>query len=134
MDATEPDITTGELLDKAKVLIVDDDPMTCRLLSLQLEMEGYPCVELSDPDRIMDVIRAESPALLLVDFHLGSYGGLELLQVVRDREEYRELPVVVMSGMDHGQESEEAGANGFVLKPFNLEGLLTTIQDALGRA
>jgi DNA-binding response OmpR family regulator len=134
MDVTEPDITTGELLDKAKVLILDDDPMTCRLLSLQLEMEGYPCVELSDPDQLMEVLTAESPALLLVDFHLGSYGALELLQVVRDRDEYCDLPVVVMSGMDHGQESEEAGADGFVLKPFNLQDLLTTIQDVLGRA
>ena len=118
---------------KPKVLIVDDDPMTCRLVKLQLEMEGYVCKTLSDPERVLEVIADDLPELVLVDFHLGTQGGLELLQSIHSREEYEHLPVVVMSATDYQRESELAGANGFVLKPFNWEDITTTIQEVLDR-
>lgn len=128
---TEPDFTSTQHSNKAKLLIVDDDPMTCQLLSMQLEMEGYPCATLSDPERILELVAAEPPALILVDFHLGTQGGLDLLHTVRSHKGYQGLPVVVMSGMDHRQESESAGANGFVLKPFNLQELVAIIEEVL---
>jgi two-component system OmpR family response regulator len=116
-----------------KLLIVDDDPMTCQLLKIQLEMEGYACTTLSDPERILEAIRTEFPSLALLDFHLGACDGLDLLQAIRSREECQSLPVVIMSGLDHRQDSELAGANGFMLKPFNLEDLVALIQEVLER-
>jgi len=119
--------------DKPRLLIVDDDPMTCRLVKIQLEMEGFVCQTLSDPERALEVIAEESPALVLVDFHLGTQGGLDLLQTIRNRVEYSRLPVIVMSATDYQRESKLAGANGFVLKPFNWEDIATAIQEVLDR-
>jgi CheY-like chemotaxis protein len=119
------------MTDGYKCLIVDDDPMTCQLLKLQLEMEGYSCVTLSDPGQALAVIAAESPALVLADFHLGTQDGLGLLHTIRSYEAYHFLPVVIMSGIDYQKECELAGANGFVLKPFSLQDLLSTIQKVL---
>jgi two-component system phosphate regulon response regulator PhoB len=119
--------------DKPRLLIVDDDPMTCRLVKIQLEMEGFVCQTLSDPERALEVIAEESPALVLVDFHLGTQGGLDLLQTIRSRAEYSRLPVVVMSATDYQRESKLAGASGFVLKPFSWEDIATTIQEVLDR-
>jgi len=119
--------------DKPRLLIVDDDPMTCRLVKIQLEMEGFVCQTLSDPERALEVIAEESPALVLVDFHLGTQGGLDLLQTIRSRAEYSRLPVIVMSATDYQRESKLAGANGFVLKPFNWEDIATAIQEVLDR-
>ncbi len=119
--------------DKPRLLIVDDDPMTCRLVKIQLEMEGFVCQTLSDPERALEVIAEESPALVLVDFHLGTQGGLDLLQTIRSRAEYSRLPVVVMSATDYQRESKLAGASGFVLKPFSWEDIATTIQKILDR-
>jgi DNA-binding response OmpR family regulator len=133
MSAEKPDIAPGGGASRIKLLIVDDDPVTCRLLALQLEMEGYSCTTLSDPDQVLDVIAEESPMLILADYHLGSCDGLDLLRTIRNHKEWRYLPVVVMSGLDHQKESEAAGANGFVLKPFGVNELLTTIQDVLTR-
>ncbi len=118
---------------KPRLLIVDDDPMTCRLVKIQLELEGYACTTLSDPDRILETIAEESPALVLMDFHLGTQGGLDLFQTIRSHEEHKNLPVVVMSGIDYQRESEQAGVDGFVLKPFHMEDLVTTIRDVLDR-
>ena len=133
MGAEKPDIASGGEASRIKLLIVDDDPVTCQLLALQLEMEGYSCTTLSDPDQVLDVIAEESPMLMLADYHLGSRDGLDLLRAIRNHKEWRCLPVVVMSGLDYQKESEAAGANGFVLKPFRVDELLTTIQDVLTR-
>ena len=133
MTAVSPDITPDVPIDKVRLLIVDDDPMTCRLLALQLDMEGYHSTTISDPERVLEIITAESPGLILVDYHLGRHAGLDLLRTIREHEEYKYLPVIVMSGIDRRQESGLAGANAFVLKPFNLSELVTIIQAVLER-
>lgn len=120
-------------LDKPRLLIIDDDPMTCRLMKIQLELEGYVCDTLSDPRRALESVAETSPDLIVVDFNLGAQGGLDLFQTIRSHEEYKRLPVIVMSGMDYQRESEQAGVDDFVLKPFKVEDFLITIQDVLDR-
>ena len=122
-----------DLPGKPKLLIVDDDPMTCRLIKLQLEMEGYPCETLSDPERILEVIDREAPDLALVDFHLGIQGGLDLLQVIRNCEAHKHLPVILMSATDYERECRQAGADGFILKPFNWQDIARAISDIVAR-
>ncbi len=133
MNAAEPGVASREDINDIKILIIDDDPTTCQLLALQLEMEGYASTTLSEPEQVLDVITEESPTLILVDYHLGTHDGLDLLQSIREYDECRNLPVVIMSALDHQQESESAGANGFVLKPFSLQDLVTAIQKVLER-
>ena len=131
MTAVSPDITPDVPLDEVRLLIVDDDPMTCRLLALQLDMEGYRCTTISNPERVLEIITAVSPDLILVDYHLGRYAGLDVLRSVREHEAYECLPAIVMSGIDRRQESELAGASAFVLKPFKLQELVMIIQAVL---
>jgi DNA-binding response OmpR family regulator len=126
-------ISEPNALDKPRLLIIDDDPMICRLMKIQLELEGYVCETLSDPGRALESIAEASPELIVVDFNLGTQGGLDLFQTIRSHEEYKRLPVIVMSGMDYQRESEQAGVDEFVLKPFRVEDLLATIQDVLDR-
>jgi CheY-like chemotaxis protein len=123
----------NDLPGKPKLLIVDDDPMTCRLIRLQLEMEGYPCETLSDPERVLEVIDQVAPDLALVDFHLGSQGGLDLLQVIRNSEVYKHLPVILMSATDYERECRQAGADGFILKPFKWQDIARAIDDIAAR-
>ena len=131
MSVADPDIEAGEQPGQIKLLIVDDDPITLQLLGLQLEMEGYASTTLSEPNLVLDAITQESPTLILIDYHLGMHDGLDLLQTIRNQEETRYLPIVVMSALDHQRESELAGADGFVLKPFSLQDLVAAIQQVL---
>jgi CheY-like chemotaxis protein len=133
MGVTKPDSAFGASPGGGKVLIVDDDPITCQLLALQLEMEDYTCTTLSDPGRVLGVIAEEPPRLILMDYHLGTRDGLDLLRAIRSHDQSGHLPVVVMSALNHRRESEAAGADGFVLKPFDLADLVTTIQEVLTR-
>jgi DNA-binding response OmpR family regulator len=123
--------TEVDLPREAKLLIVDDDPMTCRLIKIQLELDGYICATLSDPELILPTLATESPDLALIDFHLGSLGGLDLLKTIRHSSEYANLPVILMSATDYRRESVDSGANDFVLKPFTLTELTQTIESAL---
>lgn len=131
MNAARPDVTPEEPRSQARLLMIDDDPVTCRLLGLQMEMEGYSCTTLVDPDQVLAVIEEESPSLVLVDYHLGTQDVLDLLHSIRDQEACRNLPIVVMSALDHRRESVSAGASGFVLKPFSVQDLMTTIREVL---
>jgi two-component system phosphate regulon response regulator PhoB len=133
MNVPEPDTASREHIGETKLLIIDDDPTTCQLLALQLEMEGYASTTLSDPEQVLDVIAEESPNLLLVDYHLGTHNGLDVLHTIRNHEESRYLTAIVMSALDHQQECEAAGADGFVLKPFSLQELVAIIQNVLER-
>ena len=133
MNAASPGVASGEQRGEVKLLIVDDDPMTCQLLALQLEMEGYSCATLCDAGEVLEVIATQLPDLVLVDFHLGTHDGLALLGDIRNHEACRHVPVVVMSALDHRRESVSAGADGFVLKPFSLQDLVATIQGILER-
>ena len=122
-----------DLPGRPKLLIVDDDPMTCRLIKLQLEMEDCPCETLSDPERILEAIAQTSPDLVMLDFHLGTQGGLDLLQIIRNCEEYKRLPIILMSATDYERECRQAGADGFVLKPFNWRDITRAIADILAQ-
>ncbi len=126
--SAEPDLPV-----KPKLLVVDDDPMTCRLIRLQVEMEGYPCETISDPEGILEVIDQAAPDLVLVDFHLGSQGGLDLLQVIRNSKEHQHLPVILMSATDYERECRQAGADGFILKPFNWHDIARAIDEVVAR-
>jgi DNA-binding response OmpR family regulator len=117
--------------DDTRILIVDDDPMICQLLALGLEMEGYACQTLSNPASVLEAIGSQSPAVVLLDFHLGEEAGLDLLQSIRSHPACVGLPVVLMSALDYQEESRRAGADGFVLKPFSFEELLATIRAVL---
>jgi DNA-binding response OmpR family regulator len=120
-----------KLSDGVEILIVDDDPTTCRLLALQLEMEGFACGTVSDPRAVLSTIAATCPRVVLLDYHLGRHEGLEVLRALRSQEEYTNLSVVIMSGLDYRRECESAGANAFVLKPFTPQTLVETIRRVL---
>jgi len=102
----------------AKVLIVDDDRTTTKLLQTLLELDGF---EISVAPRGADVIpMAEEiqPDLFLMDYHLSDTEGVVVLRELRAMARFARTPVVVASGLDVEDEVMAAGANVFLTKPF----------------
>jgi DNA-binding response OmpR family regulator len=105
-------------VDLAKVLIVDDDRTTTKLLQTLLELDGF---EISVAPRGADVIpMAEEiqPDLFLMDYHLSDTEGVVVLRELRAMARFARTPVVVASGLDVEDEVMAAGANVFLTKPF----------------
>jgi UDP-3-O-[3-hydroxymyristoyl] N-acetylglucosamine deacetylase len=97
--------------------------------------EGYRVVDTADGTRVLEMIRAERPELVLLDIWMPQVDGIGLLKEIKSQEP--EINVVMVSG--HGNihtavTATKYGAFDFIEKPVSLEGLLTTVQRALGES
>jgi CheY-like chemotaxis protein len=115
----------------AKVLIVDDDHTMVSLLATLLELDGFDVVPTTQASDLEQNLRKDQPDLLIMDVFMSSGDGIELLRKVRSTSEFSSLPVIMTSGMDVEDQCIEAGANGFMLKPYSPPDLLDMIRENL---
>jgi DNA-binding response OmpR family regulator len=104
-----------------KILVIDDDPATCRLLEMVLQMDNYDTTSASiiEGGDVISLLNKERPHILIMDIHLGSQDTLGYARAIRADSEWQHLPVLMTSAIDRRQESLNAGASSFMLKPFN---------------
>ena len=115
-----------------KVLIVEDDPGISRLLGALLHFEGYEIEDAKDWDDTLFAVEQIRPDLAIVDVHLRTGDGFDLLRQIRahDDPDTARMPVLMMSGMDYRSRCRQCGANGFLEKPFDRMALLEAIRRA----
>ncbi len=101
-----------------KILIVDDDRTTSRLLITLFELEGFEVVADARPETVRATAHKERPDACLVDCHLADRDGLDVLRELRADPDFTALPIVMISGLDRSAECMRDGASAFVLKPF----------------
>ncbi len=108
-------------MESLKVLVIDDDATTCSLLETVLQMENYQTASANKIENgdIMAILNNEKPDMLILDFHLGVIETLEYTTVIRTNANWQHLPILMTSAIDRRQECLKAGANEFILKPFN---------------
>jgi len=115
----------------AKLLIVDDDHTMVSLLTTLLELDGFEVFPATLVHDLEQNLRDDQPDLLIMDVFLSNGDGIELLRQVRSTSEFSHLPVIMTSGMDVEDQCLEAGANGFMLKPYSPPDLLHMIRENL---
>jgi DNA-binding response OmpR family regulator len=106
-------------METVKILIIDDDPMTCRLLETILQLENYQAASATSFGNILTLLDKEQPHILILDFHLGGRETLDQVPLIRANQAWQHLPVVMTSAIDRRQDCLAAGATEFMLKPFN---------------
>jgi DNA-binding response OmpR family regulator len=114
-----------------KVLVVDDDPQANHLLKLLLELDGFEVVLCPRAEKTLATIEAEKPNVLLMDVHIGGKNGMDVLRELRQDPALTGLPVVMYSGMNLEYECRQAGANYFLLKPYQQDELTATLKKAI---
>ena len=114
-----------------KILVADDDTVMLRLLRTLLELEGLEVESVIRHDEIIPAVEKDKPAMILMDFHLAGGNALHAIKQLKSEQAYKNMPVLVASGMDCKQECLEAGADGFLLKPFRPSVLIEKIKAAL---
>jgi len=114
-----------------KILVVDDEPPIRKLLRMGLSTQGYEVIEAPNGKAALELL-AESPALIILDLGLPDIQGLELLRMIRARNE--SVPIVVLSsrGDEAGKvEALDLGADDYITKPFGMDELLARMRAAL---
>ena len=114
-----------------KVLVIDDEPPIRKLLRMRLSTQGYDVVEAQNGKIALELL-AESPALIILDLGLPDIQGIDLLRMIRDRD--NNVPVVVLSSRDDEAVKVQAldlGADDYLTKPFGMDELLARMRAAL---
>jgi DNA-binding response OmpR family regulator len=117
-----------------KVMLIEDDPTMVSLLTMLLNLEGYLVKTPTNThmDGLLKSILKERPNIALVDVNLQQGNGLDLLREIRREPGIKGTRILMCSGLDFREECIQAGADGFILKPFMPDELLklihTTIQ------
>jgi CheY-like chemotaxis protein len=111
-----------------KVMIAEDDVTMVSLLKTLLKMEGFETVVLNIDEDVPDAIRRERPDVLLLDVHLSRQSGLEILDSIRKSSDIKNVRVVMSSGANVKEECMTHGANGFLLKPYMPDDLISLLK------
>lgn len=112
------------------ILIIDDDRAGTRLLSTLLDFEGHRTLALESWEEPVRDVERYRPDLIIMDVYLRAKNGLDILGQIREHADpdIANTPVLMMSAEDQQQRSLQAGANGFLEKPFQIEALVSCIR------
>lgn len=116
------------------ILAVDDSASMRQMVRFTLEGAGYQVVQASDGVEALEIAKKSVADLVLTDINMPRMDGISLVRELRAMESYKFVPMLVLtteSGSDTKLRGKEAGATGWIVKPFNPEQLLATIARVL---
>jgi DNA-binding response OmpR family regulator len=103
-----------------RVLVVDDDENTRRFLSVALEENGFEAVTAEDGDDGLKKVMASPPDLILLDVMMPKKTGFSLFKQLRRKDEYKDIPVIMLTGVAGVLEEDVAAADGDTMEsPFD---------------
>jgi two-component system KDP operon response regulator KdpE len=117
-----------------RVLVVDDEPGLVRALAINLRAHGWEVVTASDGRGALDAVAEARPDVVVLDLGLPDLSGMEVIAGIRG---WTDVPVVVLSARQHGEDKVEAldaGADDYVTKPFAMNELMARLRAAVRRA
>jgi len=122
----------------SKVMLIEDDATMIGLLKTLLGIEGYEVIAFNGDEDVLKMVQRENPELILLDVNLKNFGinditGFDLLKEIRLDDEMNKRGVIMSSGMNYRLESTEAGADGFVMKPYMPDELLKLIKTTISK-
>jgi len=118
-----------------KVLIADDEPNILISLEFLMKREGHTVLLARDGDEALALIRAEVPALVLLDVMMPGKSGFEVCQAVRADEALADVKILMLTAK--GRDTDVAqglgvGADGYMTKPFSTKDLAARVREMLG--
>jgi len=118
-----------------KILVVEDDLVTQRVLLARFQITDYEVLTASDGEEGLKKARNENPDLVILDLMLPKMTGYEVCRMLKFDDKYKQIPIIILSSLDQQDEREKAikaGADAYFIKPFDLELLLVKIKGFIG--
>jgi two-component system aerobic respiration control protein ArcA len=119
---------------KFHVLVIEDDETMRKALVKLLESEDYYVISAADGTQLEKVFSKDSVDLILLDIGLPWVNGLELTKVLKNHEDLKNIPVVLISGLGSQEDLDQGlklGAEAYIKKPFDVDLLKTTVRNLI---
>ena len=116
-------------------MTADDSASMRQMVSFTLKQAGYEVVEAVDGCDALDKLKDSGVNMLLTDLNMPNMDGLELIREVRSLPEFKFMPIIMLtteSEASKKQAGRQAGATGWIVKPFKPEQLTAVVKKVLG--
>lgn len=123
-----------EIVEMKKVLIFDDDPDILELCSIILQGKGFTTMMELDCKNLISKIKEYNPDLILMDNWIPGMSGTEATLLLKKTPETAHIPVILFSANNNIESiARDANAEYFLKKPFDINELLATVDNAIGQ-
>lgn len=122
-------------LTRGVILVIDDQAPMLRMLARYLRSRGHTVAEALDPEQALDCMRASTYDAILCDIHIPGMSGLDLAH--QFREDSPQTPLILMTGDPDDRveaQGRQAGAAGYLRKPFSFTELDETLERVMEQA
>jgi twitching motility two-component system response regulator PilG len=116
---------------RGAVLVVDDSPTVCKLVTITLEKHGYGVTTAADGLEALARINDGLPDLILLDIMMPRLDGYQVCKIIKGNEETKHIPVVMLSGKDgffDKVRGRMVGSTEYITKPFEPDSLLQVME------
>ncbi len=117
-----------------KILIVDDEADVVEVIEMLLKSESYDVLKAYGGKEALGILDADTPDLVILDIMMPEIDGVEVCRRMRKLEKMQEIPIIMFSAKLSAQDKKnsfDAGADGFITKPFNARGFISGIKTYL---
>jgi twitching motility two-component system response regulator PilG len=116
---------------RRKILVVEDSPTIRKVISITLSQKGYETIEAGDGLEALSRLNEAKPDLILLDIILPKMDGYQILSIIRDNPEFKNIPVIMLTSKDgiiNKVKGKVAGSSAYLTKPFDPNKLVETIE------
>jgi len=117
-----------------KVLVVDDEIHIVHVVAIKLRNNGFQVITAANGAEAFELVCEEKPDIIVTDFQMPVMTGLELVEKLRDNEQTRDIPVIMLTARGFAvadERKEDLQISQFLSKPFSPKELLRSIEDIL---
>jgi two-component system cell cycle response regulator len=118
------------------ILVVDDDYLSRELLQAHMENAHYNVILANSGTKALEIAAAQQPDIILMDVNMPGLNGYTVCNQLKQTLGTSHIPILLMTAMDDEEnivQATEAGADGFVSKPFDIPRMFEQIKRLIGR-
>ena len=117
-----------------KILIVEDDPRSLKMIRMTLRAYGYSLLEATDGEEALKMARSDKPDLIIMDLRLPKVSGLEVTRQLRQMSDFSHIAIIAITAYAMKGDEEKAisaGCDAYLAKPINTRELPKLVTEML---
>lgn len=127
----------GHMAEKTVIMIVDDEPDILKIMDISLKLADLECLKASTGEECLEMLgKGRIPDLLLLDIMMPGMSGYDVCKRIKNDEKLKGIKIIMLTAKGQKGDAEEglkAGADDYIIKPFDPYELIEQIKEILSR-